>query len=116
MLYLLSDMVQDNDCPLNIGGVCYELVAHGFSEKQLREQGRMNLCEMGKQYNGLPVLRYHYCDGYQSFQTAHRDPGTISPKCCEAIRDAKFHNIADGRIVDLKSLEVLTAQLQKKST
>ena len=111
LLFLLS-MAQDENCPLNIGGICYEMVAHGFSEKQLRDQGRMKPCEV-EELNSVKTGRYLYCVGWGSFQTAHQDPGTISPNCCEAIRNAKYYDTIDGRIVDLKSLELLTAQYQK---
>ncbi len=105
-------MAQDEDCPFNLEGMCFEMVAHGFSEKQLRESRRMGLCDMGKDYNGRPVILYHFCPGYQSFQTACQTPGIISPRCYEAIRNAKYCGEIDGKIVDLKSRELSTAPPQ----
>ncbi len=106
LLLLLKIMAQDKNCPFNLEGMCFEMIAHGFHEKQLREEGRMKPCDMLKDNNGFPVTSYRYCSGYQSFQTACQTPGIISPRCYEAIRDAKYYDKVDGRIVDLKSREL----------
>jgi hypothetical protein len=99
-------MVEDKYCPLNLEGMCFEMVAHGFSEEQEREKGRMKPCNMGK-HNGYDITHFHYCITYKSFQNACQTPGIISPRCYEAIQDAKYHGIIDGKIIDLKSKELL---------
>ncbi len=101
-------MAQDKACLFNLEGMCFEMVAHGFYEKQLREEGRMKPCDMGNDL-GREIISYFYCPGYQSFQTAYQTPGIISPRCYEAIRDAKYWDKIDGKIVDLKSGELSTA-------
>jgi hypothetical protein len=99
-------MAQDKDCPLNIEGICFETVAYGFHEKQLREEGRMKPCDMGRNSYG-EITTFCYCSAYGSFQTAWQTPGTIHPRCYKAIRDAKYNKIIDGQVVDLKSHELL---------
>lgn len=108
-------MSEDKNCPLNIEGICFEWVAHGFHEKQMREQGRMILCNTGK-YNGFDNPHFAFCTIYKSFQNACETPGIISLKCLEAIKNAKYQRKADGQIVDLKSRELLTTTPQGYST
>ena len=101
-------MAQDKNCPLNIEGICFELVAHGFSEKQLREEGRMKPCNMGK-YNALTeITRHWYCISYKAFESFCEMPGVISQRCYDAIQMAKHYGEIDGEIIDLKSKELST--------
>jgi len=95
-------MAQDKRCPFNINGLCYEKVAHGFSEKQLRESNEINPCEMG-QYNGLEIERYTICSTFRMFETARETPGIINPEMVEAIRQAKYNGIVDGQRIDLQT-------------
>jgi hypothetical protein len=104
--------MEDELCPLNIEGVCFESVAHGFSEKQMREQGKMKLCNMGTDFD-QEIIHCHYCPTYQAFQDALQGPGVISPICSDAIYNAKYHDEIDGEIIDLKSKEFLITSLNK---
>lgn len=95
-------MSSDERCPFNVQGLCFEMVSHGFSEAQLREQKRMRICNMGE-FNGFEIRDYSSCRAYQSFEHCCSVPGTISQECYDAIRNAKRGNI-DGKIVDLKTI------------
>ena len=105
-------MAQDKYCPLNIEGICFELVAHGFHEKQVREWGIMKVCDMGK-HNGYEITNFNFCKTYDAFQNVGRVPGITSQKCYDAIQDAKYHGKIDGRIIDLKSRDLLIHSPQK---
>ncbi len=106
-------MARDIFCPLYAWDVCYEMVAHGFSEKQMRELGEMKLCDMGRDNNGGNILHYHYCPTYGAFKTVSQIPGGISHECMKAIHDAQSRQIPDGKIVDLESRSILMALFEK---
>ena len=51
-------MAEDMRCWFNINSVCYEMVAHGFTEEFARESGKMKKCDMGS-YNGTEITDHY---------------------------------------------------------